>query len=98
MRIVKSFARSSLDAAALLFLVVSAVTARAEANPAHIAQPFEPPDSARVIVKFRSSSPVLQKHALPELATPAEAQDAVTARANALGSRLGMKLTAGRAI
>jgi len=98
MRIVKSFARSSLDAAALLFLVVSAVTARAEANPAHIAQPFEPPDSARVIVKFRSGSPVLQKHALPELATPAEAQDAVTARANALGSRLGMKLTAGRAI
>lgn len=74
------------------------VFGQGERNPAHRAHIPESVDSARVIVKFRQDSALLRWHALPAQASARAARDAVTARANALGARMGVALGAGRAI
>lgn len=55
-------------------------------------------ERARVIVKFRPDAVTLRMHALSTRASRSETADAVTARANALGSRIGVPLRAGRAL
>lgn len=84
----------------ILALGFSAVApfAQAERNPVHSVLRVEPEDTARVIVKFRRDSWLLRDHALPGRASASETRDKVSARANALGARLGMSLGAGRAI
>ena len=72
--------------------------AQAEFNPVHTLIPRELADQARVIVKFKRNSTLLQKHKLSATANASYTLDTVTARANSLGARLGMNLRAGRAI
>ncbi|MBK7002942.1 MAG: S8 family peptidase [Rhodoferax sp.] len=51
-----------------------------------------------MIVKFKQDSVLIRKHALSATADASETLDTVTARANSLGARLGMSLSAGRAL
>ncbi|MEO7107648.1 MAG: S8 family peptidase [Rhodoferax sp.] len=53
---------------------------------------------ARVIVKFKPNADMLRVHALSVNASSSETTDAVTARANTMGGRLGVSLRAGRAL
>jgi serine protease len=76
----------------------AAASAQTELSPPQNA-PFE--DSAataRVIVKFKQDTALPRKHALSATAGASQTRDALTARANALGVRLGMRLRAGRAL
>ncbi len=57
-----------------------------------------PADVARVIVKFRPGSTLARKHALTPAASLGEVGRNVTARADALGARLGLALHSGRAL
>ncbi len=82
---------------ALSFSAVAAF-AQTERNPVHNVRLGEPADAARVIVKFKQGSALLRKHALSSTASASETLDAVTARANSLGARLGVSLRAGRAL
>ena len=75
-----------------------AVFAQDERNPVHNVRIEEPADAARVIVKLRRDSALLRKHALSATADAGKTLDAVTARANSLGARLGVSLRAGRAL
>lgn len=69
-----------------------------EYNPAFSARPAVAEDTARVIVKFRAEAAALRVRALSAQASPREAGEAATARANALGGRLGLALRAGRVL
>lgn len=62
------------------------------------ARPAMAQDEARVIVKFKPDAAMLRVHALSAHASASETADAVTARANALGSRIGVALRSGRAL
>lgn len=62
------------------------------------AAPAMAEDSARVIVKFRSEAVTLRMHALSARASATETAEVVTARANALGGRIGVDLRGGRAL
>jgi serine protease len=75
-----------------------AQSADIEFNPAHHASVPESAESARVIVKFRQSAPIVRKRALTAKASAAEALAVAAARAEALSFRLAMKLNAGRAL
>jgi len=55
-------------------------------------------DVARVIVKFRQDSSMVRRHTLSAKASASETLDKVTARANSLGTRLGLTLRTGRAL
>jgi serine protease len=63
-----------------------------------VARIGEMADAARVIVKFRKDSALLRKHALSAQASASEARDAVATRASSLSGRVGVSLTAGRAL
>ena len=82
---------------ALSFNVIAAF-AQPGRKPLDGAQPAEPAATARVIVKFRQGSTLLRKHTLSATASASETLDAVTARANSIGTRLGVSLRAGRAL
>lgn len=85
-----------------LILVLSfnstAASAQTELNLPHNAPVGEPAATARVIVKFKQDTALLRKHALSATAGASKTLDALTARANTLGARLGMRLRAGRAL
>ncbi len=85
----------------LVFIMVFEVNAQGalgEYHPVHSALSAPTEDGARVIVKFKPDAVTLSMHALSTHAGRSEASDAVTARANALGSRIGVPLRAGRAL
>ncbi len=84
----------------MLALGVMSVAAFAQTDrkPVHSVQPAEPTDSARVIVRLKRDSALRSRHRLPAAASASETLNAVTARANSLGARLGMSLRAGRAL
>ncbi|MFA7279267.1 MAG: S8 family peptidase [Sterolibacterium sp.] len=72
-----------------------------ERNPAHYqhhSQHLESDTTARVIVKFKQDAALPRKHAFAAHAHVSEMRSALTARANALGTRLGMTLRSGRAL
>ena len=81
----------------LSFITVAA-HAQAERNPVSSGPPGEPADVARVIVKFRPDAAIVRKHALSAAASASVTFERVTARANELGARLRLQLSAGRAI
>ena len=85
-----------------LMLVMGITTvaafAQTEPGPAHNAQPAEPADAARVIVRLKRDSALRSRHRLPATASASETLAAVTARAKSLGARLGVSLRAGRAL
>ena len=86
----------------VLILILSfnsaAASAQTELSPPQNS-PFEDPAAtARVIVKFKQDTALLRKHALSATADASKTRDALTARANTLGARLGMRLRAGRAL
>jgi len=76
----------------------AAASAQTELNLPHNAPVGEPAATARVIVKFKQDTALLRKHALSATAGASKTLDALTARANTLGARLGMRLRAGRAL
>lgn len=76
-------------------IAADAQTERHSAHNIHIA---EPTDSARVIVKLRPDAALSRKHRLAANASASEALGTLTARATSLGMRLGVDLTAGRAL
>ncbi len=82
----------------LLALKAVSVFAETEDNPVHHLPSAERIDVARVIVKFKKDSSLLKKHALSATANVSETVTVLTARANSLGSRLGISLQAGRAL
>jgi serine protease len=55
-------------------------------------------NEARVIVKFRQGSALLRNHTFSATADALEAHQTVTDRANSMGIRLGLNLSAGRPI
>jgi serine protease len=58
----------------------------------------EIPDSARVIVKFRSSADTLRRHALAANPSRRDALSTMQVRSNVLGARVGLALLARRAL
>ncbi|MEO7760536.1 MAG: hypothetical protein ABIS68_01355, partial [Casimicrobiaceae bacterium] len=101
MRISLVTSYSARVAAALLIPLAfasSAAVADPEFNPAHRARAPQLSGEARVIVKFKSSATIVQKSALTKKASAAEVLATTSARADALGARLGLKLRAGRAL
>lgn len=76
----------------------AAVFAQVEYNPVRTEYRGESADGARVIVKFRTGSALLRKHALTATASASETLGTVTMRATSLGARLGINLRAGRVV
>jgi serine protease len=57
-----------------------------------------PPADGEVIVRFKADAPALRQHVVPAGARGAAVQQALTGRAQALGTRAGMSLAAGAAV
>ena len=96
--VARSFALGALFATCSATIAAPSPRFDAEFNPAYRPTPPAPSDNARVIVKFKAAAALVRKHALAKSATAAETLAATTARAEALGQRLGIALRAGRAL
>ncbi len=85
----------------LLLIGYAAFTAAlspVEHNPAHQVNSGNAVSSARVIVKLKTDSALLYRHTLSRGMSRRATVDVMTARATALGSRMGIALKSGRAI
>jgi serine protease len=82
-----------------LALALATGVPAAERNPVRTAAALsQATESARVIVRFRSDADLLRRHALAQRSAAGEAAQASSARAAALGQRVGVALSAGRAL
>ena len=81
----------------LLLLMAQGAGAGAERTPARaLALPID--TSGRVIVKFKSGAPTLRAHALGLGIADGAARAAIDRRADALGTRAGLRLLGGAAL
>jgi len=83
---------------AAMSIVTAAVAAPPEYNPAYNKRSPEPFNQARVIVKFKETSTILAANRLKAAPSTADAVATMSARAKALGQRIGIDLAGGRGI